>query len=39
MKLYDSPKEELEKFINIVANTCKKIKVLIKYQVFLLINL
>lgn len=26
MKLYDSPKEELEKFINIVANTCKEDK-------------
>lgn len=26
MKLYDSPKEELEKFINIVASTCKEDK-------------
>ena len=26
LKLYDSPKEELEKFINIVASTCKEDK-------------
>ena len=30
LKLYDSPKEELEKFINIVASTCKEDKGVIK---------